>query len=217
MGHIYLIRHGQASFGADDYDKLSPLGHQQSERLGLTWEAVLTGSLRRHEETWSAMAKGAGWAHTPTVWPGLDEYDSSALLQALPRDRELQDPHTPEGYKQHFRLLRDALTQWMAGTISPHGMPTYPAFVDGITSALTHIRQHCPHGNVLVVSSGGPISTLVGHLLRTPPETTIELNMQLQNTALTELVVTAHHARLVRFNTLPHLDDAAYTGWVTHA
>ena len=228
MGHIYLIRHGQASFGADDYDKLSPLGHQQSERLGqylaqrserlgLTWEAVLTGSLRRHAETWAAMAKGAGWAHAPTVWPGLDEYDSTALLQALPRDRELQDPHTPEGYKQHFRLLRDALTQWMAGTISPHGMPTYPAFVDGITSALTHIRQHCPHGNVLVVSSGGPISTLVGHLLRTPPETTIELNMQLQNTALTELVVTAHHARLVRFNTLPHLDDAAYTGWVTHA
>ena len=61
---IYLIRHGQASFGADDYDKLSPLGHQQSERLGqylaqrserlgLTWEAVLTGSLRRHEETLS--------------------------------------------------------------------------------------------------------------------------------------------------------------------
>lgn len=228
MGHIYLIRHGQASFGADDYDKLSPLGHQQSERLGqylaqrserlgLTWEAVLTGSLRRHEETWAAMAKGAGWTHTPTVWPGLDEYDSAALLQALPRDRELQDPHTPEGYKQHFRLLRDALTQWMAGTISPQGMPTYLEFVDGITSALTHIRQHCPQGNVLLVSSGGPISTLVGHLLRTPPETTIELNMQLQNTALTELVVTAHHARLVRFNTLPHLDDPAYTGWVTHA
>ena len=228
MGHIYLIRHGQASFGADDYDKLSPLGHQQSERLGqylaqrserlgLTWEAVLTGSLRRHEETWAAMAKGAGWTHTPTVWPGLDEYDSAALLQALPRDRELQDPHTPEGYKQHFRLLRDALTQWMAGTISPQGMPTYLEFVDGITSALTHIRQHCPQGNVLLVSSGGPISTLVGHLLRTPPETTIELNMQLRNTAVTELMATAHHARLVSFNTLPHLDDDAHASWVTHA
>lgn len=228
MGHIYLIRHGQASFGADDYDQLSSLGHQQSERLGqylaerssrmgLTWDAVLTGSLRRHEQTWSALAKGAGWAHEPTVWPGLNEYDSTALLRALPLDRELEDPHTPTGYKQHFRLLRDALTQWMAGTISPQGMPSYQAFADGITGALTHIRQHHPQGNVLVVSSGGPIATLVGHVLRTPPETTIELNMQLRNTSLTELMATAHHARLVSFNTLPHLDDSEHMGWVTHA
>ncbi len=228
MGHIYLIRHGQASFGADDYDKLSPLGHQQSERLGqylaqrsgrmgLTWDAVLTGSLRRHAETWAGLAKGAGWALTPTVWPGLNEYDSTALLQALPRDRALEDPHTTAGYKQHFRLLRDALTQWMDGTISPKGMPTYLEFVDGITSALAHIRHHHLQGNVLVVSSGGPIATLVGHLLRTPPETTIELNMQLRNTALTELMATAHHARLVSFNTLPHLDTDTHASWVTHA
>ncbi|NDC60964.1 MAG: histidine phosphatase family protein, partial [Betaproteobacteria bacterium] len=25
MGTLYLVRHGQASFGADDYDQLSPL------------------------------------------------------------------------------------------------------------------------------------------------------------------------------------------------
>lgn len=228
MGHIHLIRHGQASFGADDYDKLSPLGHQQSERLGqylvqrsarmgLNWDAVLTGSLRRHAETWAGVAKGAGWTHTPTVWPGLNEYDSTALLQALPRDRELADPRTPAGYKQYFRLLRDALTQWMAGTISPQGMPSYVEFVDGITGALAHIRHHHPQGNVLVVSSGGPIATLVGHLLRTPPETTIELNMQLRNTAVTELIASAHHVRLVSFNTLPHLDDDAHASWVTHA
>ena len=228
MGHIYLIRHGQASFGAEDYDQLSPLGHRQSERLGqylaersqrlnLTWDAVLTGSLRRHEQTWAGLAKGAGWTHEPTVWPGLNEYDSAALLRALPLDRELEDPHTPGGYKQHFRLLRDALTQWMAGTISPQGMPSYQGFVDGITGALAHIRQQHPQGNVLVVSSGGPIATLVGHVLRTPPETTIELNMQLRNTSVTELMATSHHARLVSFNTLPHLDDAEHTGWVTHA
>ena len=35
MGTLYLVRHGQASFGADDYDQLSPLGHQQALRLGL--------------------------------------------------------------------------------------------------------------------------------------------------------------------------------------
>ena len=34
MGTLYLVRHGQASFGADDYDQLSELGHKQSVRLG---------------------------------------------------------------------------------------------------------------------------------------------------------------------------------------
>lgn len=228
MGHIYLIRHGQASFGSEDYDKLSPLGHRQSERLGqylaqrsermgLKWDAVLTGSLRRHEETWQGIARGAAWDLNATIWPGLNEYDSTALLKALPIDRDLQDPLTPDGYKQHFRLLRDALTQWMAGTISPRGMPSYTDFVNGINAALTHIRHSHPQGNVLVVSSGGPISTLVGHLLKTPPETTIELNMQLRNTALTELLLTARHTRLVSFNTLPHLDDDAHASWVTAA
>ena len=33
-GTLYLVRHGQASFGADDYDQLSDLGHKQSVRLG---------------------------------------------------------------------------------------------------------------------------------------------------------------------------------------
>ncbi len=228
MGHIYLIRHGQASLGAADYDQLSPLGQRQSVRLGqylrqrsddlgLTWGAVLTGSLRRHQQTWAGVAEGAGWQHTPRVWPGLNEYDSEALLRALPASPDLASLHTPEGHKRHFRLLRDALAQWMAGTISPQGMPSYTDFVDGATAALTHIRREHPEDNVLVVSSGGPIATLVGHLLRTPPETTIELNLQIRNTALTELVGNARHQRLVSFNTLPHLDGAAHRDWVTSA
>lgn len=227
MGHIYLIRHAQASFGAENYDQLSPLGQQQSLRLGaylrersLAWgwqvDAVLTGSLQRHAQTWAGIAEGAGWTHTPLVWPGLNEYDSAALLAALPACAPLPPPDTPEGYKQHFQRLRDALAQWMAGTISPQGMPEYDAFVSGITSALAHVRQH-HQGHVLIVSSGGPIATLVGHLLSCPPESTIELNMQLRNTALTELVYTARKTRLVSFNTLPHFDDSHYRDWVTHA
>ncbi len=228
MGHIYLIRHGQASLGATDYDQLSELGHRQSVRLGqylrrrcdehgITWDAVLMGSLRRHRQTWEGMAQGAGWSHTPLVWPGLNEYDSEALLAALPACKNMTDPHSPEGYKRHFRLLRDALTQWMAGTISPQGMPAYLDFVDGATAALAHIRREHPEGNVLVVSSGGPIATLVGHLLSTPPETTIELNLQIRNTALTELAGGAKRQRLVSFNTLPHLDGAEYRDWITAA
>ena len=58
MGHLYLVRHGQASLGAADYDQLSPLGAQQSQRLGEHWraqglrfDAVITGSLKRHAQT----------------------------------------------------------------------------------------------------------------------------------------------------------------------
>jgi broad specificity phosphatase PhoE len=32
MGQIYLVRHGQASFGSANYDQLSELGHEQARR-----------------------------------------------------------------------------------------------------------------------------------------------------------------------------------------
>ena len=228
MIQLTFIRHGQASFGADNYDQLSPLGERQAEQLGRylrqradwaghTWDAVVTGSLARHGQTWQAIAAGAGWSHQPTVLPGLNEYDSEALIRALKVDRPLDSPHTPQGYKQHFRVLRDALRQWMDGTISPEGMPDYGGFVDGALSVLDWARTHHPEGRVLVVSSGGPISTLVGRLLNTPAETTIELNMQIRNTALTDVVATARTARLVSFNHLPHLDGPDFADWVTHA
>lgn len=222
MGTLYLVRHGQASFGADDYDQLSPLGARQSERLGehfrehgLRFEAVITGTLRRHVQTWEGLSKGLGCAAESLAWPGLNEYDSAALIDAL-NTRPTEPPTTPEGYRQHFRLLRDALRQWMAGVLTPRGMPSYEDFVAGVTSALDHVRAH-HQGNVLMVSSGGPISTVVGHLLGTSPETTIELNLRMRNTSVTEVDYNPKRHTLVSFNALPHLARADLAGWVTHA
>jgi broad specificity phosphatase PhoE len=226
MGTLYLVRHGQASFGEDDYDRLSPLGHQQARRLGeylrqrferegVQIDSVLMGSLTRHRETWEGMARGASWTHTPAVWPGLNEYDSHALIEAI-HPKPLAKPDTPELYRQHFRLLRDALRAWMEGRIHPQGMPSYADFVGGIEAALDHVRQQCT-GNALIVSSGGPISTAVGRVLGTPPETTIELNLRIRNTALTEFAFTPKRHMLVSYNTLPHLDSAEHQGWVTYA
>lgn len=222
MGNLYLVRHGQASFGAVDYDNLSDLGVQQSVRLGeyfaqkgIPFDAVLTGSLRRHTQTWKAIAQGAGLNHVPLVWPGLNEYDSEAVIQAI-HPQPLQKPDTPEVYRHHFRLLRDGLRQWMNGVVSPKGMPSYTEFVQGISSALDHVRQNCS-GNVLMVSSGGPISTAVGHLLGTTPETTIELNLRIRNSSVTEFDFNPKRHALVTYNTLPHLDDPKYASWITYA
>jgi broad specificity phosphatase PhoE len=152
---------------------------------------------------------------TPLDWPGLNEYDSEAVIAAI-HPHKLEKPDTPELYRHHFRLLRDGLTQWMNGVVSPHGMPSYREFQQGVTSALAHVRTQC-EGNVLMVSSGGPISTAVGHILGTTPETTIELNMRIRNSAVTELVFNPKRHTLITFNTLPHLDAPEHASWITHA
>jgi broad specificity phosphatase PhoE len=88
--------------------------------------------------------------------------------------------------------------------------------VGGIEAALDHVRQQSS-GNALIVSSGGPISTAVGLVLSTPPETTIELNLRIRNTALTEFAFTPKRHMLLTYNMLPHLDSAEHKDWVTFA
>jgi broad specificity phosphatase PhoE len=222
MGTLYLVRHGQASFGADDYDQLSARGRQQSVRLGeyfaskgLKFEAALTGSLQRQIQTFDGIREGAGMTTQGLTFPALNEYDSAAVIAAI-HPQELEKPDTPELYRHHFRLLRDGLTQWMNGVVSPRGMPTYRQFVADIADALDQVRTTF-EGNVLLVSSGGPISTAVGQVLGTTPETTIEMNLRIRNSAVTEFVFNPKRHTLLTFNTLPHLDAAQYADWVTYA
>ncbi len=222
MGTLYLVRHGQASFGADDYDQLSDLGLRQSMRLGeylkdkgLRLDAALTGSLRRHKQTWEGIRQGGGFDLQAQEFAALDEYDSHAVIQTV-HPHPLAKPDTPESYRQHFRLLRDGLTQWMNGVVSPSGMPSYDDFTAGIRRVLDHVRQS-HDGNVLLVSSGGPIATAIGQVLGLAPETTIELNMRIRNCAVSELVFNPKRHMLLTYNTLPHLDAAPYRDWVTYA
>ena len=184
----------------------------------LRLDAVLTGTLRRQRQTWDGIAAGAGLAATPqTAWPGLNEYDSHALISAV-HPAPLPRPDTPELYRQHFRLLRQGMAAWMAGQIEPAGMPSYADFRAGVVGALDHVRSLAgADGQVMIVSSGGPIATAVGHVLGTTPETTIELNLRIRNSAVTELHVSPKHLNLVTYNTLPHLDAPEYRDWVTYA
>jgi broad specificity phosphatase PhoE len=222
MGQLYLVRHGQASLGADDYDQLSPLGAQQSQRLGEHWraqglqfDAVITGTLKRHAQTFHGIQQGLDSSHEALLWPGLNEYDSEAVIRTIQKG-PLTKPTTPEGYREHFRLLRDGLTQWMAGVVSPQGMPSYVDFVQGVSSALDHVRQN-HDGNVLLVSSGGPIATAVAQVLQLSPETSIELNLRIRNSAVSEFSFNPKRHSLISFNTITHLESPTHKGWITYA
>jgi broad specificity phosphatase PhoE len=224
MGTLYLVRHAQASFGADDYDQLSELGHKQSVRLGeyfarkgIHFNGLIAGTLRRHKQTLEGILLGmnrAGAEHLS--WDGLNEYDSQAVIASI-YPHKLERPTSPEMYRHHFRLLRDGLAQWMAGVVSPRGMPSYDDFVAGVAGALDHVRANHYGQTVLIVTSGGPIATAMGHVLGTSPEATIDLNMRVRNTSITEFAFTPKRHMLVCYNAIPHLDDAEHAQWVTYS
>jgi broad specificity phosphatase PhoE len=242
---IYLVRHGQASLGAADYDNLSPLGEQQAERLGhyfasrgVAFDAVYAGTLRRHAQTYAAMLRGfaGGIAARPQgTWladgqalqvnmdaalrPGLNEYDSDAVISAIATPEQIaamKSPTSPDGYKQHFAMLRRGISAWMRGESQPAGMTTYAEFAAGVMAVLDEIRASDAH-TVLVSSSGGPLSSAVAQVLGLSHEAGIELNMRMRNTAVSELLVTPKRCVLLTFNTLPHLDDAAGRAMQTYA
>lgn len=225
MGNLYLVRHGQASFGEADYDNLSDLGRKQAVRLGeyfrengQSFDTVFTGTLRRHSQTWAGIAEGLqAEQQVPVIGhQGLDEYDPVAIISAI-HPEPLVHPKTPEGTRNHFRLLRDGLAAWMQGTSTPEGMSSYSEFRAGVTAALDEIRSEHFGKNVLIASSGGPISTAVGHILGATHEGTIDLNMRIRNSSVSEIVFTPRRHSLVTYNTLPHLDGKVYADWITYA
>ncbi|MFG6468628.1 histidine phosphatase family protein [Roseateles sp. BYS87W] len=223
MGSLYLVRHGQASFGAADYDQLSPTGHAQCRHLGAYWrergqrfDAVFTGTLKRHAQSLAGIVEGLGQDLPAVALPGLNEYDSEAVVRAI-HPEPLARPTDAEAVKQHFRLLRQGLLAWMAGETQPEGMPSHAAFAAGVADALDRARAVGVGRQVLIVSSGGPISTAVGQVLATPADTVVELNLRIRNASVTEFVFNPKRHHLVTFNTLPHLDTADTRALITHA
>jgi broad specificity phosphatase PhoE len=221
MGTLYLVRHGQASFGAANYDQLSELGTRQCAQLGawmrargLRFDGVLRGTLARQRQSLEAIASELPGLPPALEWPGLNEYDSHAVVRAV-HAGELKPATDAESYRQHFRLLREGLARWMDSSVQPEGMPSWRDFVAGVAGALDHVRTQFD-GPVLLVSSGGPIATAVAHVLEAPASTVIELNMRIRNSALTEFAFTPKRHMLLSYNTLPHLDHPDRAGWVTY-
>lgn len=223
MGTLYLVRHGQASLGAADYDHLSALGARQCERLGawfaahgIAFDAVYVGTLRRHAQSLQAIGEAHGALPEAVPRPGLNEYDSAAVIRAVHAEA-VMPPVSPDEARLHFRRLREGLTAWMAGRVQPEGMPTHAAFSAGIAAVLDEVRERHAGRRVLVVSSGGPIAHAVGQVLGLGHEAVIDLNMHLRNSAVSEIRFSPRRHTLVSFNALPHLAAPGDATLLTHA
>ena len=222
MGQLWIVRHGQASLGEANYDQLSALGQAKSERLGEYWrqqgqhfERVLRGSLTRHAQTLEGIATGMRHPLQAQVESALNEYDSEALIETIqPGPRPA--PRDAESVRQHFVWLREALTRWIRAEVQPVGMPSHAEFMRGLVATLEAVLA-ADQGPVLMVSSGGPISMLIAHVLGAPAHSAIELNMRIRNTGLTEMHFKRGRISLASYNTLPHLSGPDHAHWLTYA
>jgi broad specificity phosphatase PhoE len=231
VGTLYLVRHGQAAFGTEHYDRLTDLGFSQARLLGsyfarrqIRFDAVFTGTLRRQTETAQGIFEGhaeLGAAPLQETFPGLDEYKPEAIMMALtgnfPAPAPAAAQRDPLVVREHFRVLREALLAWAQDRTQPEGMPAWQAFQDGAVAALIEARRRFPDGNVLIVSSGGPIAAVVAATLSAPPATAIELNLRIRNSSVSEFAATPRRHSLISFNGLPHLDTQPDPALITYA
>ncbi len=231
MGSIYVVRHGQAAFGTDHYDRLTELGFAQARLLGahmgargIRFDAIFTGTLQRQIETVQGILEGhaqLGMDLTQERFTGLDEYIPEALMLAhfgaIPPPAEAAARRDPAVVREHFRLLREALLAWADDRIKPVGMATFGVFQEQAVAALIEARTRFSDGHVLIVSSGGPIAAMVAAAMKAPPAAAVELNLRIRNSSLSEFAATPRRHHLVSFNAVPHLDTHPDRGLITYA
>ncbi|KJZ18437.1 histidine phosphatase family protein [Loktanella sp. S4079] len=203
MAELLIIRHGQASFGAANYDALSDLGKQQARIVGELLRAsgwvpdrAISGTLDRQIDTLAAM----GFAVTPEQHSGFNEYDFQDLLNA----RTLTPSNTKDqpDRKTHFRLLRETVHAWMRDEI-PDASESWAGFTERVEQA----RRFAIAGKAkrtVVVSSGGVIGQIVSRTLGGAVENMMTLNLQIKNTAMTRFVYSDRGFYLHEFNSTPH-------------
>jgi broad specificity phosphatase PhoE len=222
MGQLLLVRHGQASWGSDDYDVLSPLGWEQSRMLGralaaraTTPDLVVQGGLRRHRETSAAVVEEAGWDEVvPANDRGWNEYDHLGMLAAEPAPAFAGDEPSPAEFQGWFE---SATRRWTRGEGTYD--ESFPVFTARIDEAMARTCDLAGGSSpVVVVSSGGAISWVAASLLlgTTKPDDAAaalwqQLNKVVVNTSITKVVLGRRGATLVSFNEHSHLEGNGLT------
>jgi broad specificity phosphatase PhoE len=222
MSQLYLVRHGQASFGAANYDQLSELGYQQARwlgehfaELGIRFDYVVTGNLARQQQTAQEILTGIGQSLTINTDVGFNEFDFHTLAQVYCHSCDIALPDTSDGGRLFFQMLRKAMTAWSQDELYAQSVPiqqthpaaleTWAAFYQRVHHAMQALCERDDEYNVLVASSGGAMAMALSQILDCGVDTLINLNMQTRNTGIHHLYFNQRGFQLAAFNSQPHL------------
>ena len=230
MSLLFLVRHGQASFHSDDYDKLSARGVEQSRQLGLHWaelnltfDHVYVGPRRRHRQTLDAVAavyreRGLNWPE-PVELPELDEHSGQDVLSRSLPDLMQRDPAIREmkeklrkdsdtAQQDYLRLFQKVTRMWVRRELSLPDLEAWHTFRARVNRGLAEITGAAgSKKNVVAFSSGGPVAAALGFSLNLDDEKTLELSWIVRNAAYTEFLFSRGRFSLVTLNAVPHLTN----------
>ncbi|WP_394840250.1 phosphoglycerate mutase family protein [Pendulispora rubella] len=238
MGTVLLVRHGQASFGSDDYDCLSELGIEQSRLLGdwlsacgRTIDRAVVGGMKRHRQTAEACLSAMGLGACPLeIDAGFEEYDADeVVIRHRPEfaDRQvlarlLAEHDNPRRAFQS--IFSAAIDRWVGGEWDADYREPWSTFRTRCVAALRRLTDDPgPSRTVAVFTSGGPITAICQHLLGIPDRSIFELNWSIVNSSMTALRFSSrssseHPGRvtLSSFNVVAHLERMQNVRLITY-
>ncbi|MFT5639528.1 MAG: broad specificity phosphatase PhoE [Paracoccaceae bacterium] len=209
MSDVVIVQHGQASFGAQDYDNLSEIGHHQASLLGAhlhelehPFDAVICGDLKRHRQTLDGISKNLTHPEVH-IDPRLNELDYVKLEAAYCAHLGVSPPASPVEFRDTFPVM---LKLWSEDALLD--VPeTFENFKLRVSNA---VDDHLvPNARLLVVSSGGPISLLVGHALGLGIGSMSEILNLTLNSSINRFEIKDNRFSLTQYNAVPHLDHAS--------
>jgi len=230
MSTLLVVRHGQASFGSADYDRLTPLGEEQATRLGgylaaqgVKIDLTFTGPRKRQRDTLRLLleagrAAGAEWPD-PEELPGLDEYPAELLARrALPRimqsDAEARELFGGNAHalvtdaRRFQRVFEKIMMGWLAGEIDTDGSETWGDIAGRDRGALRHAMDKTGRSRTaLVVTSAGPTSIAAQVAMELSDAMALKTSWIVANTGVCDLRFRDGQTTLYAFNGLPHLPE----------
>lgn len=220
MSEIYFIRHGQASFGSSDYDRLSPIGMRQAQiiahhlaGLGIAFDAIYSGRMKRQKDTAHPLIQHYKGRLTdgfyPAVLPAFDEYDARALLLARATVSRTHDTLTVgdltwlrQDKKAFQTYFIQTVNEWIEGRYDgQEGIEPWPSFCDRVRGGVEYlISRHGKGCRMVVFTSGGPISVVMQMALGLKHRKTLEISWQVMNASLTCIKYNGSGVSLSVFN-----------------
>lgn len=198
MPSVLLIRHGQASFGLGNYDKLSATGEKQAMVLGRYLSSrgirparVYSGNMQRHHQTADISLKEMGISSSRIILPEWDEFDHEQVLEAYnPRYKSMVavgvDMVISGDPKAAFqKIFSAAVDRWVSGQYDSDYKESWKHFNERVREGMQKVIDSTGKGELsLVYTSGGAISVAAKHLLELSDAMSLQLQWRMANCAI---------------------------------